>query len=45
MKEYQKIFIEVFKFEKDIVTLSNGGDGGEVGDGKGDAGDFGNLFG
>lgn len=43
MKEYKKLFIEISTFEEDIVTLSNGGDGGEVGDG--DVGDFGNLLG
>lgn len=44
MKEYKKLFMEISTFEEDVVTLSNGGDGGEVGE-SGDGGKYGNLFG
>ena len=48
MKEYKKLFMEIFTFIEDVVTssggLSNGGDGGDVGS-EGDGGSFGGLFG
>ena len=31
MKEYKKLCMEIFVFVEDIVTLSNWGNGGDVG--------------